>query len=309
MSSFDMVLDRLGKAYAELARLELDATASAPSVFGVTQIESVRRIVSQLEAEWEELARAQLFEVCRYRVVDNRSGYFSVSPLLQSVSKFQELFSQIFDAIQNGPRERARLTAGVEQESDLKLAYTFPGSFGFVLVASGEPGLFADKFDDTAEAVVSIMSSADEFDIRDLATTLGQAVVKRTYEWSKTNADAGYGLDFKWSGTHERDVRSFVEPSHFRKLVEIIESTIDRQESIIETKGVLLGMDTKTKRFRFHSQPFGEDYSGLTSDQFDLSKDWTLNHRYTARILAQSETRYSTLETKNQFTLLALTEL
>ena len=306
MASFDALLEKLGKTYAEIARLELELASEQPSPLGVAQLTSVKRMAAQLETEWKAFARVKLYEVCRYRVIDRRSTTFSVSPLSRSISHFQDLFSQIYDALKNGPRERARITPDVELESNLKLAYTFPGSFGFVLIAEAEPGLFDSPFEDAASALIEIMSSSDEFDIRDLSKELGQAVVKRTYEWSRANSNAGYGLDLQWVGPHYGQKTKTIEADQFAKLVDIIEGTKDRKETIIEARGILLGMDTKTRRFRFHAQPSGDDYSGLTSEEFDLSHDWIVNHSYVARISSVSETRYSTLETKISYTLLSL---
>ncbi len=308
MSDFSTLIEKLGKAYAEMAKLEHEAIHAEPNPFLAIQLDSIRRMATQLEEEWRQLSRKRFTELCYYRVIGDATKAFSVAPVFRSISTFQSLFSQVFDALTNEPKERARISLDIESQTDLKLAYTYPGSLGFALYTESTASLFDDKFRATAEAVSDIMETQDESHVRDIASTLGQAVVKRVYDWSKANAEANFGVDLKWRGLVSDSIESYSTPGVFENLVNIIEGTVDRIETRLVVTGILLGMDTQTRRFRFHAQPSGDDFSGLSDKDFDLSKDWTLNHRYTARIRSITESRYATLESRVSYELLSLEE-
>ncbi|MBD3769252.1 MAG: hypothetical protein IE925_03830 [Rhodobacterales bacterium] len=308
MTDFSALIAKIGKAYAEIAKLEHAAQQGDPDPFLTIQINSIRRMAEQLESEWQNQAHEEFQEVCFYRVVADRAKKYSVAPVFRSISTFQSLFSQVFDALVHEPKERARISLEVENQTDLKLAYTYPGSFGFALYADSDASLFEDKFRQTAAVVADIMKTEDEFHVRDIASIHGQAVVKRIYDWSRANFESDFGVDLKWHGIVSDPIKTYSSPALFGNLVDIIEGTVDKSVASLEVVGILLGMDTQTRRFRFHAQPSGDDFAGLTDRDFDLSKDWTLNHRYKAKIRATTESRYATLESKVSYELLSLEE-
>lgn len=308
MADFNTLTDKLAKAYGEIARLEHSALEKGPDQFVLLQLSSLKRMATQLENEWKEISRFRHHEVCLYRVIDPSRHNFSVSPVFRSLATFQSLFSQVFDALSTQPKERARISVDIEQQTDLKLAYTFPGSLGFALYSESHAGLFEEQFHTTAKAVADVMATEDEHHVRDLAVSLGQAVVKRIYDWSKANADAHYGVDLKWRGITSDTIEIYSSSDHFENLVKIIEKTVDQDETDLDVEGVLLGIDIHTRRFRMHAQPSGEDFSGKIHAEFDLTKDWTVNQKYRAKIKSVHEIYYATLETKVSYELLSLSQ-
>ena len=198
MSSVDSLLDRIRVVYAEVAEVEAVAERHPGDVFVLASLTSLKRQAEEFEQEWYELARVEQIEVCRYRLNSTLGFRYPAALFARSVENFQYLFSQIFDALENGPKQRSRLSAGVISETQFQFAYTYPGSLGVVLMMQGEHDLLSGKFDAAIEAVSQLMDIEDEDDVRTISSKLGEAVIRRVYDWSHQNVEAGFEVDMDW---------------------------------------------------------------------------------------------------------------
>jgi hypothetical protein len=302
MSDIDSVLERLRRAYAAIAEVEAVAVKSPGDQYVLANLGALKRDAEDLEQQWEEECRHAQKEVCRYRIIPEHARNYSLAAVSKSLLDFQELFSQIYGALKTGARKRARVSADVAAQTKFNFAFTYPGSLGVALTVDSEADLFANKFDEAVKAISEIVSIDDQHDVRDLAKTLGGAVVTKVYDWSRVNFGAGYGIDITWKRTDGTIRGGVIDAPALGKVVDLIARTSDRKIRKITVKGVLVGINIKTKRFRF-VVPHGQDFTGILSEDFPATRRWSVNTNYQAEIMIEEITKYSTMETQKTYRL------
>lgn len=302
MSGFDSLLQTIQRTYAEIAQVENIARAHPNDIFVLANLSSLKRKAEALEKVWEQSALELEHEVCRYRIVPEREERYPLREVTLSLLQFQELFSQIYDGITNKVKSRKRLSLEVMSESALNFGYAYPGSLGVAMTVPSESSLFGGKFDDVVEGVVKIMRMESEEEVREVAETYGLSVVKRAYDWSKTNASGEYGIDLTWTKKGGVRTGGIAKKDDFSRIVELIGKTTDEEEIVVTRQGVLVGIDTKTFRFRFVDSE-GISYAGVVADTLDLNVQWAVNTAYVALIEERSTTSYATQETKSVYKL------
>jgi hypothetical protein len=307
MSDIDSVLNRLRRAYAAIDDVERAAKGHPGDRFVIANLQSLQSHASLLEQQWEDECRFTQREICRYRIIPQSLDRYSIAHVSKSLLDFQELFSQIYDVIKTGVRkQRARVGPDIAAETQFDFGFTYPGSLGVALMVDSESQLFGEnKFDQTVAAISDIIGIDDDDDVRDLARNLGGAVVTKVFDWSKVNFVAGYGLDITWQRTNGTMRGGVIDAQALGKVVEIIQRTSDRSTREIEIRGVLIGIDKKTKRFRFVEHD-GPDYVGNLPDTFPLEQQWSINTNYIAKIQAVQVTKYATMEEETSFELFSL---
>ena len=301
MADLDAILDGLRVAYARIGEVEAVAAANPGDVYVLASLESVKQDAIQLEAEWLEQCRVKQIDVCRYKLQSLSRGY-SAASFAKSLLEFQELFSQIFDAKKNGVKQRARVSGETLSETTFGFAYSYPGSLGVALTIQNEVNLFEGKFAGAVAAFNEITSIDNEDDVRVAATVLGDAVIKKIYDWSNVNYRAGFSVDVVWMSAQGRQSGKFIERDSLGRIVDLIDKTKDIEVQTFRVSGTLVAIDTIKKRFRF-VVPDGEDYAGPVSDAFDISRKWAVNTTYVATIRVVAITKYSTQQTDQTHTL------
>jgi hypothetical protein len=302
MSGIDSVLERLRRVYAAIAEVEMVAASSPGDQYVLVNLRSLKRDAEDLEAQWEEECRSVHKEVCRYRIVPENAQNYSLAAVSKSLLDFQELFSQVYGALITGARKRARISAEVAADTKFNFAFTYPGSLGVALTLDSEVDLFSNKFDEAVKAISEIVSIDDKDDVRDLAKTLGGAVVTKIYDWSRINFGAGYGIDITWKRTDGTIRGGVIDAPALGRVVDLIARTEDHKNRKVKIKGVLVGINIKSKRFRLVEKD-GLDYTGILSDNFPIDRKWAVNTNYEADVTVVEVTKYSTMETKRTYHL------
>lgn len=305
MSGLDSLLNRLRRAYAAVGELEATAARFPSDRFVMANLNSLKRDASDLEALWQAECERAKVEVCRYRLLPERKERYILADVSRSLLEFQQLFSQVYSALRRGLRERARISSEIKDESAFGFGFSYPGSLGIALTVEGDSRLFGTKYDSAIDAFMEVLAIKDENEVRDLAHTLGDAVVKRVYDWSRVNNRAGYGVDVVWTKTNGTVAGGSIGVTSFNRIVNLIERTSDVSSTPLEITGTLKGIDTESKRFHFIA--WNEDrYSGEVSEDFDLDRKWSVNTEYNASIVIRTVTEYATQKTKKSFKLNAL---
>lgn len=292
MSDYAYVADKAKKAFASLSSLER-AVARAPSDKGLQiNLMSVRRFAEQARQEMERLAALNFIDVCQYRLVPEENSY-GLEHVAKSFLSYQYLFSQIYDSVKNGPKSRASLGKEAEIESTLEFAYTYSGSLGVVLLAGNDRTFFEGKLDKPIESLYRIMEIGGVSDVRDVAHSMGRAVVKRVHDWSDANAKAKFSTDIRWNRSDGRKLGQMVDHRKLEKIVGYIESTSDEKVSKIRVTGILVGASLSSKSFHL-VVPNGESYAGKFSLDFSYSGELTLGKHYESEILMSDVYHYAT---------------
>jgi hypothetical protein len=130
------IQEKLQDTSAAIARAQrtLAQNLSIPSV--AANLRSLEKRWNDLEHNFRAVADRIELDVCHYRLL------FEDRPTLIGLTSiwidFQNLFSLVYDALKNGPKQRARLAPDVVSETSLGIAYSYPGSVGVVLTLNNE---------------------------------------------------------------------------------------------------------------------------------------------------------------------------
>jgi len=304
MSDYAFVAERAKKAFASVARLE-SALARDPNDHAISvNLASMRRFAEQARLEMERLAAVNQIEICEYRMVPIADGDYGLSHVSKSLLEYQNLFSQIYDAIKNGPKRNATIGKDAEHESMLNFAFSYSGSLGVVLLARSERTFFDGKLDKPIEAVYQILDIDNVDTVKDIANTLGRAVVKRVHDWSKVTVEGGFSADIRWKRSDGRILGQHVDQYRLNNIVAFIGSTSDVQTERVSVRGMLVGGDISSNTFHL-TVPGGETYSGGNAVDAELAT-MTLGQIYEATIEISSVYYYATDQTKKTNTLVRL---
>lgn len=306
MSGLNSLLENLQRTYAAIAEVQEVAARTPGDLMVLANLGSLKREAADLEALWEEECREARIEVCRYRLMPEHEQRYTVAAVTKSLLDFQELFSQIYDALKNGAKKSRQLSAWMVNETAFDFGFSYPGSLGVALMVPSQADLLGGKFDDTVDAFLQVMHVSNEDEVKDLAKALGPSVVKKAYDWSRVNHVSGYAIDVTWNTVRGTKKGAVVDVAALGKIVEIIGRTSDVERRTIRGPGTLVGLDTVKKRFRF-IEPDGLDYSGPVADDFEIQRKWAVNQTYLALIQVEEITEYATQEIKTTYRLMSLT--
>jgi hypothetical protein len=170
-----------------------------------------------------------------------------------------------------------------------------------VLLAQSSRDFFTGKFDDSIDALYQVLEISDQHDVRDLAHSLGNAVVKRVHDWTESNVEGGFSADVRWSRSDGRELGQVIDQKKMSSIVQIIDAASDKVTEDIEVEGVLVGVDLKSRTFHF-VVPNGPDYRGKLSAEF-RENVVPVGHAYVAYIAKTSLTKYATEQVETSYQL------
>ena len=153
---------------------------------------------------------------------------------------------------------------------------------------------------------MQIMSVSDAYQVRDMTKRLGLSVVKKAYDWSKANLDSDFDVSIRWTNSKRIEKGGTIVTQNFERIVSIIEATSDIERTEIDEPGTLVGLDVDKSRFNFFAAD--QHISGPLSDEFDRTKEYAVNHRYTAKIEVERATEYAAQIDRVSYKLVALIE-
>lgn len=305
MSDYASAADHARRVGASVARLERRA-GEAPDDRAVRiNLAAKQKLLRRARQELEGIAESQGVELCDYRLVPRQDERLLLPHISNSLLQYQYVFSQTYDSITNGVKRNARIGREPWQESILQVGYTYSGSFGTVLMAPSKRDFFEGSFDKTVEAVDQLMNISDEHDVRDVAKTLGEAVIKRLHDWSLANVEGHFDADVRWRRSDGRQFGRVVEFDDMARMVTLISATSDEERQQIDAVGVLVGADLQTRSFHF-VVPNGGTYRGALAESFPAGAVLELPGSYNASITRISTINYASGRESERFELDAL---
>src|SRR5205085_948706 len=151
-----------------------------------------------LEDDFRALAERKSLDVCSYRMF-NATDRFKLSGFAKALADFQTTFSLTYDALKNGPKQRARLTPEVEAETSFEFGYAFSGSVGVVMTFENERLLLGETLLDEAMSVMFEMAKATtSAEIAAFAKRIGPPPIRALYQWASDHLAADMGADIEW---------------------------------------------------------------------------------------------------------------
>lgn len=254
---------------------------------------------------FSEIAENSSIEVLDYRVSHAEKEYPLLS-VTQSLSDFQASVTALHDAVTNGPKTKARYSAEMLAQTTLNLEFFYPGSKGFILSVPSGVDLFGGTLDRTSDALRDFLNVKSTNEARDASRVLGLAAVSVLYKWISTNAKWGNAVDYEWKARKGKDSGQYIARDQFYLLEEIIRGAEETEETTIEIRGVLLGLDVDQRKFHF-AVPQGDSIKGKLMDGYDIGEK-TIPRMYRGKFLRTVTRIASTGEEKESYTLVNLLE-
>jgi hypothetical protein len=308
MSDYGFYLERARKAHAALAALEV-AAARRPTDRGMRlNVASAMKLAERADKELEDVAVSEQIDVCRYRLDVLENGDYLVRGVSRSLNAFQDVFTFVYDALVDSPKNIARLSRDRYDETAFGFGYTFAGSLGVLLIAPGSLSLFGEgRFDKTLDEINAVFDVTHESGLREAAKRIGKAGIQKVYEWSSVNFSERFSVDLKWLTPSTLHKGRYLSWREFERMTSLIGRTSDRETTSFSTTGVLVGFSSVGKTFHF-VEPDGEAYRGQLSEAFPYSQEWTVNRSYFAEIEFEKVTRLATGEDVKRYRLHSLKE-
>jgi len=293
MSEYASAVERARRAFASLSQIE-GALARAPARRDLqTNLVAFRKLAIQSQDQLLKLSALKQIEVCNYRLLPEATEHYSLGYVSESLLAYQNLFSQVHDALRNGPKVRARLDKEALQESALDFAYSYSGSLGVVLFIQNERDFFTGKIDPSIDTLLQVLNIDTRAAVRQIAESLGAAVVKRVHDWSRANIDGGFATDVRWNRSDGRQLGGVIERKKMETIVDLIVATSDEKTQVIEATGMLVGADITSGSFHF-TVPNGPDYRGHLAEEFSRETEMVIGKTYKARIRERQTVVYAT---------------
>lgn len=307
MSDYASAADHARRVGASVARLELRA-ANEPDDSGLRiNLAAKTKLLRRARRALEGIAELQGVELCDYRLVPRQDERLLLPHISNSLLQYQYVFSQIYDSLRNGIKRNARIGAEAWSESVLQIGFTYSGSFGTILMAPSKKDFFEGSFDRTVEAVDQLLNIRDEHDVRDVAKTRGEAVIKRLHDWSAANVEGNFDADVRWRRSDGKQFGRLVQFDEMVRMVSLISATSDEERTPIEASGILIGADLQSRTFHF-VEPNGGNYRGGLAASFPADAVLELPGSYRASITRIATIHYASGRETERFELDRLTE-
>lgn len=305
MSDYASAASKARRAHASVARAESALSREPDSQALQIKLAARARLAQRSRDILQGVAIENHVELCNYRLVAEPGRKFALPHISKSLLEYQYTFSQIYDALKNGAKQRTRIGNEAWNESLLEFGYSYSGSLGVVLLAPSERDFFEGTYDQAIDALFEVLDIDSQDTVKDIAKSLGEAVIKRVHDWSKANVDGGFDVDVRWSRSDGKQRGQLVSVSHMEKIVEIISATSDDKVEDVDISGTLVGIDVLAGNFHF-AVPDGDEYRGGLDDDFSRSQVVSVPGRYVARMTKTTKVVYSTNKEETRFKLKSL---
>ena len=302
---FSSAVERAAQLHAKAAALA-EALERAPHDRGLqVTLASVKKLAARADEELREAAASAQIDLCHYRTLQSMEGPYRAADFANSVVTYQDLFTAIFDFVRNGPRVRARYSEHVKIQSQLNIAYTYPGSIGVVLTVENNRDLFNEGQLDRVIASFSAITDISSTDqVKQVARTMGLNVVRSAFRWADVNWQAEYSVDVQWRRSDAVIKGGYIPRERFLNMKSLISEASEILPTELETIGTLAGFNVLRDTFVFVT-PNGDQYSGRLAEGFPRTER-IVPFQYKARILEKTITNFATEIEQTHYELLAL---
>ncbi len=286
MSELLDLQDKIRHTQAELARIELSLAVRPHSESLNLSLGSLRKRLWDLEEAYLLEADKLGVEICRYRLFsDDRQP--TVTAVANVLGDFQRLISTVYAALRYGPKERARLSQDVLENTELPFGYSFAGSLGVVMTVPNDRLLLGETILDEAMSTVFDMAKSETPGaVAAFAQRLGPSVVRLVYKWAGDHAAAKLGADIQWLRRDKVRGELLIHQPEIARLTEVISQTSAEIEESLEVTGELRGADLDSHLF--HLRVGETDIRGRFGDAITAEQRAELPRAYRA-ILRRTE--------------------
>lgn len=305
MSRLLQIQEQLLDIAAETTQIE-KALAQRQSRALSSSLKSLYKLRSGLEAEFRDAAADAQVDVVSYRLFEGRQRP-TMALVGKAMDSFQTLYAILYAAASsNRPRDTAKVSAATVQQSAFEFSYAFAGSVGFVFTMPNERLLFGEtKLDEAMIHLFTLARASTGEEIKRFARAYGFAPIRAIYAWANALCASGSGADIQWKKNEATKGDLLLQPAQVEALRDLIAFTSDLEVDENNFDGILLGFDSRSRRFRFEPGE-GAIIRGKIADEADIPPTVTIPKRYNAKIRTFSRIKYSAEEAEITHELLTL---
>jgi hypothetical protein len=294
MSALFEIIEKIQDTEAALAMAERAVARNPRSETLAITAKSIQKRRENLEGEFSEIVKHQKLDVCSYRIFSETQDNIKIASLANALHDFQSLFTTVFDALKNGPKDRARVDAATAAYSAFDFGYCFSGSAGIVMTMPQEMVLIGDSdLDRTITEIFEMAKATKPEQLKSHAKRLGLASVRKVYQWVTDHLQAGAGADIQWKKNNDLSQRIFIQVPQLEALQKSILDTSEETEIPIEVSGELVGFDSNSHWFHFKTED-GVVMKGGTSPKIGTIHTLEVPKRYTISALVKRKVHYAT---------------
>jgi len=261
-----------------------------------------------LQGDFHIVADSLGLNVCHYRMLLDRPP---AKALGNSIGAFQDALSLTYESLKTGiPKLKRIFSPKSEEESELRVAYSYPGSFGVAFTIPNERLLFPEMrttLDKAVETVFHLGKAADNKSIiADTARIIGRAPIVAVHAWAKANVKYGVGASIRWQKRESVSSEVLIQAPEFNELSNSLERTTETKEEDITLEGTLVGADAKSKTFHFLDLDTSDFIKGKFTNAISDEQQAKIPGRYKVHIHKTTVTSYAMDEEKVSYSLLRL---
>lgn len=301
------IQEKLQDTSAAIARAQrtLAKNPSIPSV--AANLRSLEKRWNDLEYNFRTVADRLELDVCHYRIL------FEDRPTLTGLTSiwldFQNVFSLVYDALKNGPKQRARLAPDVVSETSLGFAYSYPGSIGVVLTLNNERLLLGRTLlDDALKSTEQVIHASDSKGLAELSRKLGAPPIRAAYRWANDQLTFGMTSQIEWHRREELRSSFLIQKPELERFRIIADETSPEETEDITVDVQLVGADVAAQTFHIELQDGspvrGRCAPGVISNTHLVE----LPQNYHAKLIKTTKIRFSTEEPEVSWRLTQLTK-
>lgn len=300
MSALLHIANQLQETHAAIWLAEKHLTVSPGSAALRLSVSSLYQKQESLQAEFDQISADQGLDVCRYRLIPENGSSYDLRAVSTALKDFQELVTIIYDSVRSGkPKNRMKTGVRAVRESSFDFGYVFAGSLGFVFSIPNERLLAVETQLDMAIKKTFDLIKLQEVElVTEFAENVGAAPIRKAYTWAENHISAGLTADLKWQREGQDRASVLVQPTEFIRFTETIDKLGDEITRRLDGPGILLGADTKSKRFHVVLDS-GQDLRGQYKRDLRLPVPLILDRRYSFRIAQTAKVRIAG-ETKDE---------
>jgi hypothetical protein len=299
--------DKILTTSQALGRLESELAQRPASRTLQSNILSLKKLHNNLQQEFDVAAHDLGLEVCDYRMLQDRPPAKALSG---AIGAFQDALSLTYEALKTGPKIKRILSQSTVEDTELRAAYSYPGSFGVVFTIPNEKLLFPEIQTFLNRAVSKVFDVSKAADnaaiISKAAQEVGRAPIVAIHDWAKTNVKYHLGAAIEWRKSATEKTEVLIQAPEFGLLYESLERISDTQDEEVSHEGILVGADVKTKRFHFVIDGTFQEIRGHFTDAISGTQQANIPTRYVARLRRTTEISYATEEEIVSYNLLRL---
>lgn len=299
------IIEKLQSTQDAIRKARELATKHPQDYAVLSNLESLEKRALSLESSFLSEANVAQLDVCTYRMFGDEGHRYPVLAVGSALRDLQRWFSTVYDALRNGPKQRAKIAPEVVQQSTLDFAFAFTGSVGIAMTVPSERMLIDNDLQRAMHKTIDMVRADSSDQIHYFAKEVGPASVRALYRWVKDHTATGTGAEIQWLRNKAELVKAILPPEHLVALGMAIEETSDQKEETLTLIGDLVGADIHRHTFHMAFDE-AEEIRGTMADSIGVEYTVELPRRYTATIRKTSFVNYAT---DDEITTYHLTEL